>query len=104
MSPASSSLPRRRILCLWLPYLPTDRVERASIASPPAPPEGHPAPLALVAKVEGALRISAVNRAARRAGIAPGLALAAARAMLPTLAALDHDPAADRAQIGRAHV
>ncbi|WP_428032977.1 Y-family DNA polymerase [Ancylobacter sp.] len=47
--------------------------------------------------MQGALRLAAVDRAARRAGLAPGLTLADARARMPGLAVLDHDPAADAA-------
>lgn len=56
-----------------------------------------PAPLVFVEKVRGALRLAALDRAAHRAGLAPGLTLADARARLPGLAVLDHDPAADAA-------
>lgn len=56
-----------------------------------------PAPLVFVEKVQGALRLTALDRAARRAGLAPGLTLADARARVPGLAVLDHDPAADAA-------
>lgn len=101
----SPALPPRRILCLWFPYLPTDRVERRSCSTPCGRLEANAgssgalqaAPLALVAREKGALSIAAVNRAARAGGIRPGLTLAAARAMLPALASLDHDPDADQA-------
>ncbi|WP_371349109.1 DNA polymerase Y family protein [Ancylobacter sp. IITR112] len=47
--------------------------------------------------MQNALRLAALDRAARRAGLAPGLTLADARARVPDLAVLDHDPAADAA-------
>ncbi|WP_425107059.1 Y-family DNA polymerase [Ancylobacter sp.] len=47
--------------------------------------------------MHNALRLAALDRAARRAGLAPGLTLADARARVPDLAVLDHDPAADAA-------
>ncbi|TCK30440.1 protein ImuB [Ancylobacter aquaticus] len=56
-----------------------------------------PAPLVFVEKVQNALRLAAVDRAARRAGLTPGLTLADARARVPGLAVIDHDPAADAA-------
>lgn len=56
-----------------------------------------PAPLVFVEKVQNALCLAALDRAARRAGLAPGLTLADARARVPGLAVLDHDPAADAA-------
>lgn len=85
-----SSLPIRRILCLWLPDLPTDRVERSTAPS-------SRAPLVLVTRAEGTMRVSAVNRAARALSIAPGMALAAARAMVPGIDVREHECAADAA-------
>lgn len=54
------------------------------------------APLALVAKVRGAIRLAAVNARAQALGIAPGLTLADARALHPDLLVADMDEAADR--------
>ncbi|MGB8273799.1 MAG: DNA polymerase Y family protein, partial [Alphaproteobacteria bacterium] len=45
--------------------------------------------------------IAAVNRAAEEAGVFPGQTLADARAVLPSLAAADHDPVADAAALAR---
>ncbi len=56
---------------------------------------GGPPPLALVAKAKGALRIEAVDRAAAKLGLGPGLTLADARARVPSLAAAAADPQAD---------
>ena len=47
------------------------------------------------------MRIVAVDAQALSQGIAPGMALADARARLPDLAAVDHDPAADAALLAR---
>jgi protein ImuB len=54
-------------------------------------------PLAVVAKVKNALRLVALDSNARRLGLAHGMALADARAMIPTLVVADDDPAADAA-------
>ncbi|WP_227711306.1 Y-family DNA polymerase [Novosphingobium ovatum] len=51
--------------------------------------------MALVERMRGALRLSAVNAAALAMGIAPGMALADARALLPDLYVADADPAGD---------
>jgi len=58
---------------------------------------GAPAerPLAFVEKIQGALRLVAVDRHAAALGLAPGLTLADARARVPALAVADADPAAD---------
>lgn len=58
-----------------------------------APPE---TPLALVAKVRGALRVQALNPSARALGITPGVTLADARALHPDLLVADMDEEADR--------
>jgi protein ImuB len=80
----------RRYLSVWLKRLPSDRIARRSSA----PDE---APFVLVAPVQSALRIVALNDAAAKLGISPGLGLADARARYPALAAADADPEADLA-------
>ena len=59
--------------------------------------EGAPrdAPFVLVEKVRGAMRLAAVDARALALGIAPGLTLADARALVPELVAIEHDPGAD---------
>lgn len=59
------------------------------------------APLVLVAKVKGALRLCAVDVHAQRQGIAPGLTLADARALQPGLLVAEMDEAADRQWLKR---
>jgi len=59
----------------------------------PAPAD---APLVLAEPVKSALRLAAVNDAAARLGLKPGMALADARAMYPAIAAADADLDADR--------
>ncbi|MDQ0512037.1 protein ImuB [Angulomicrobium amanitiforme] len=66
--------------------------EGARAPDPLAPP-----PRVFVEKAKNALRLAAVDRAAARRGLAPGLTLADARARLPDLAVVDHDPVADAA-------
>src|SRR6478672_7380908 len=78
----------RRYLSLWLRRLSTDRITR-HLSAP------DDAPLVVVASVKSALRITAMNNAAARLGLTPGLALADARAMYPALSAADADPEAD---------
>jgi len=87
---------------VWLRRLPTDRLIRGRS---PAPAETHvganrfaqqEAPLIVVAPEKNALRLYAVNGAAERLGLKPGLALADARAMYPRIAVADADPGADR--------
>jgi protein ImuB len=84
------SSPSRRFLSVWLKRLSTDRVERRSSA----PGE---APLIIVEPVKSALRICALNDAAAALGLTPGVPLADARAMYPSVSVHDADPQADRA-------
>jgi protein ImuB len=96
-----SALPmfRRRCLSLWLPALPTDRVQRRWSAGQPerSIPLAIPlaVPLALVAKTQGVQRLMAVDRRAHMAGLEAGMALAQARAMVPDIKVLDHQPHED---------
>ena len=68
----------RRIIALWLPRLATDRIRRGWKISPP--PDAI-LPLVLVAKIDNAMRLTAVDAKAARLGLSTGMALASARAM-----------------------
>ncbi len=85
----------RRYLALWLPFLSTDRARRRL----PGRHGGKPAdtPFILAAQERGALRITAADTVAARMGLAPGMPLAEARAILPALAVAEADPVADAA-------
>jgi len=62
---------------------------------------GSEAPLATVTAAHGGVRAVAANRAARAGGVAPGMPLADARALLSGLAVAEADPAADRQMLER---
>lgn len=79
----------RRILALWLPRLPTDRIRRGTCAV------GPKTPLVVVAKANNALSLTAVDERAARLSLKVGQPLADARAMVPELAVVEADPAAD---------
>ena len=79
----------RRYLSVWLRRLSTDRIERRLSA----PADG---PRVVVASIKSAQRIVALNDAAARLGLKPGMALADARAMYPALPVADADAEADR--------
>jgi protein ImuB len=85
----------RRILALWLPFLPTDRLLRRKQKAGSSAPDDLP--LVIVAKDENALRLSAVDARAMRLGLFPGLSLSDARARVPALEVAEADEAADRA-------
>src|SRR5258708_13768510 len=82
---------RRRILSLWLPRLPIDRIKRQLWRSNAAPAN----PCIVVAKQNNALQISALDDAAARLGLEPGLPLANARAICPQFQIFDAYEAAD---------
>ena len=85
MTPAAS--PKRRYLALFFPLLSADRWRREHGADEK--------PLAFIEKQRGAMRIVAVSEQALALGIGPGLGLADARARVPELVAITHDPKAD---------
>ena len=88
----------RRYLSLWLPEWPIERMRlKARRGGLPFPPEDGP--LALVASERGVPRLAAVGRAARALGLAPGMALADARAACPELPVRQAEPAADAAEL-----
>jgi protein ImuB len=75
---------------VWLRRLATDRMTRSRSSA-----SAEDAPLVIAAEVKSALRLAAVNDAAARLGLKPGMALADARAMYPTIAVANADPEAD---------
>ena len=113
-----SANPRRRILSLWLPRLPTDRIKRklanggGALAEDISHPKGglssiprsgemeRDAPSVVVAKEHNALQIYALDDAAARYGLAIGQPLANARAICPHLTVFDADPSADARTLG----
>jgi protein ImuB len=88
---------RRRILSLWLPRLPIDRIKRQFCRGNAAPARQNPGddPCIVVAKQNNALQIFAMDDAAARLGLEIGLPLANARAICPQLEVFDADEAAD---------
>jgi protein ImuB len=86
------SVNRRRILSLWLPRLPIDRIKRQLWQSNATPVN---LPSVVVAKQNNALQIFALDDAAARLGLEVGLPLANARAICPQLRVFDADEAAD---------
>jgi protein ImuB len=96
------SVKRRRILSLWLPRLPTDRIKRQRSRNAGlrdrkrAEQTSGGRPCIVVAKQNNALQIYALDDAASRLGLDIGLTLANARAICPDIKVFDADEAADR--------
>ena len=87
---------RRRILSLWLPSLPIDRIKRQLSQSVAL----DDTPSVVVAKQSNALQIYALDDSAARSGLEIGLPLANARAICPELKVFDADPVADARTLG----
>ncbi|MFL6828424.1 MAG: Y-family DNA polymerase [Bradyrhizobium sp.] len=118
---SASSENRRRILSLWLPRLPIDRIKRQLARDNAAPARAFSSevgtgsreestakqnlscqnfpcqnlPCIVVAKKNNALQIFALDDAAARFGLEIGLPLANARAICPQLQVYDADETAD---------
>ncbi|WJR80714.1 DNA polymerase Y family protein [Bradyrhizobium sp. NP1] len=87
---------QRRILSLWLPRLPIDRIRRKLSGGNDAP--GNHAgriPCVVIAKQNNAVTLYAVDDEAARGGLTIGLPLANARAICPELTVFDADESAD---------
>ena len=80
----------RRTLFLWLPQLPLERRVRLRDART----EGA---FAIVAETGNAWRLTHLSEAARQSGLTPGLALADARAICPSLLTEPADPPREEA-------
>src|SRR6478735_8149007 len=83
---------KRRILALWLPRLPTDRLTRKSQFS---------APLVISHKANNALYVYALEARAQKLGLYKGQPLANARAMVQPLTIVTADEKADAALLER---
>ncbi|AQR61162.1 nucleotidyltransferase [Brevundimonas sp. LM2] len=96
MRPAPSPSPRR-YLAVWFPFLSSDRLRREDARQAfAAPADAEPvAPVVLVEKIRGALRLAALNPAAGRLGLTRGMTLADAQARTPDLKTVVHRPDAD---------
>jgi protein ImuB len=94
----------RRVISLWLPNFPTDRLRRCQWGHRTDHPQGAPSPDTpfVTSAHDGHRRvIAAVDAAAREVGLRPGLPLAQAQARLPGLAVAEADPTADEAALAR---
>src|SRR5438445_1600399 len=91
---SASSENRRRILSLWLPRLPIDRIKRKVGNNDNEKLDKTPS--VVVAKQHNAILIYALDELAVHAGLSIGLPLANARAICPELTVFDADEVADR--------
>jgi protein ImuB len=89
----------RRIMYLFLPRWPIDRLRLSRRNNSGVPAEGIP--FATVADSAGRRLLAAVNPAAFAAGLAPGMPLADALSFFPRLATAAGEPAEDAAALRR---
>ena len=83
----------RRVVSLYLPTWPTDRIRRRKGSPPPDEP-------LVTASIEGSRRlIGAVDRAAHALSLRPGQTIAHAQAMVPGLHIVDATPEEDEASL-----
>src|SRR5579872_5027304 len=93
--------PMRRVLYLYLPSWPIDRLRRLGIVPSLAVAPVDDRAFATVAEAAGKRLLAAVNPAAASAGLAPGMPLADALSFLPALATLPAEPQADATALTR---
>lgn len=84
-----------RVVSIYLPDLPTDRIRRAD---PSIPPEQ---PIAVIARSGSKRWVSAVDAAARKAGLRVGMPAAKAQALFLGLMLVDAEPVLDAAALER---
>lgn len=92
----------QRFLSIAFPYLPTDRISRQIWGKSWRFQQNWNGqadcpPLAVIASIKSALRLSALNQTARQAGLHKDQTLTDARAILPKLDCHESDDAADAA-------
>lgn len=79
---------------MWLPHWPITRLSRGASVSPDRP-------LVTIEAIRGVRHLVAVGAHGEAQGLRPGQTLTAARAVCPGLVAVDAEPAADEAALGR---
>ena len=84
-----------RVVSIYLPDLPTDRIRRAD---PSLPAEQ---PIAVIARSGSRRWVAAADAAARKVGVKVGMPAAKAQALFRDLMLVDADPAADAAALER---
>jgi protein ImuB len=85
----------RRVISLYLPHWPTDRLRRAS---KDAPPRDKP----LVAMMQGQRRvIASVDQAAAQLELSCGMTVTHAHSLIPDLTVIDASPDEDEAALIR---
>lgn len=85
-----------RVVCVYFPTLPTDRIRRHGEGTVPADQ-----PLVVISKSGSKRWVSAADTAARKRGLKLGMPASKAQAIVANLTMIDADPAADAAALER---
>ncbi|MDQ1902839.1 DNA polymerase Y family protein [Paracoccus sp. WLY502] len=86
-----------RVISVYLPLWPIDRLKRQAPDAAPSPK----APLVLAGRVGNRRLVTTACARAQDLGISAGMPVSKAQAMVPGLQVLPHDPAADAASLER---
>ena len=86
----------RRMVCVWFPHLPIERLTRERLHAGRTPPPAKK-PFALVGSDTHGLTLTAVNTPCRHEGLRPGMRLADARDVCPALLTVPDAPDNDAA-------
>jgi protein ImuB len=87
---------RRRILSLWFPYLSSERIFRQRLGRGWRSASAKTLPLVISHQERNTQRIAALDEEAERLRLKPGMGIADARAMYPSIEIIAADPEADR--------
>ena len=79
-----------RVVCVYFPTLPTDRIRRHGEGTVPADQ-----PLVVISKSGAKRWVSAADTAARKLGLKLGMPASKAQAIVANLTMMDADPSAD---------
>ena len=85
-----------RVVCVYFPDLPTDRIRRHGEGTVPVDQ-----PLVVISKSGSKRWVSAADTAARKLGLKLGMPASKAQAVVANLKMIDADPAADAAALER---
>lgn len=85
-----------RVVCVYFPYLATDRIRRHGEGAVPADQ-----PLVAISRSGSKRWVSAADTAARKVGLRVGMPASKAQAVIANLTMIDADPAADAAALER---
>ncbi len=91
----------RRVISIWFPTFPTDRIRRIASREAGVPLTAITTPLVTVARDGNRRTLAAVDVVASGLGLCAGMKLAQAQALVPDLAVHEHDPDGDAATLLR---